>query len=222
MKPILVFGPPSYAQALTPEFSVKTAPLAAFDMVDLTDISAVLFGGGEDISPTFYRSTPNPYTSSDSGRDWAELNMYRRAKKAKLPTFGICRGMQFQCAMNGGSLIQHVEGHHELHTVYTANGRFIVNSIHHQMCYPWLSDREFRILAHTKNLSNCYQGGLLENGQVEAFQAPSVEPEAILWPATRDFGVQWHPELLGQEATGRKFFQEQVKHILETANVLKV
>src|SRR3990167_4003887 len=78
--------------------------------------SVLLFEGGTDVSPDLYRQKLGPKTQeSDTIRDTHEESYYRMAVNSNASMIGVCRGAQFLCVMNGGSLIQHVQGHNKYH-----------------------------------------------------------------------------------------------------------
>ena len=77
---------------------------------DITTADIVVFTGGEDVDPSLYNAEKHPKTYSNLARDLYEKEMFEKIKPHQL-VIGICRGSQFLCVMNGGKLIQHVNGH---------------------------------------------------------------------------------------------------------------
>lgn len=211
-KPIGVLGYYSYGDAVSYAYTTKYIPFHT--RFDPTEFAAVLFTGGADISPYLYDQRPHPTVYFDKLRDKAEWYAMAACLKAKIPTIGICRGMQLQCIVNGGTLVQHVTNHvGGKHEVSVGNDVFLVNSLHHQMCRPWESKNKFQVLADaTPAISLVYETETPE----DVVQMPT-EPEAILWPDTKSFGVQWHPEMMGKKAHASDWFITQVKKLLEAA-----
>lgn len=164
------------------------------DISHLKDDGILVLWGGEDISPSLYNQTPIPETHAGpipSKRDRFELECALWAIKHNMPIIGVCRGAQLLCALNGGTLVQHVTNHnHGKHEIVTNDGqKLFTNSIHHQMMNP--ANTEHTILAHTPYpLSNVYLG---EHGN-PIFMP--VEPEIIWFPKTKGLAIQGHPEYL--------------------------
>ena len=215
-KIIGVYGYSHYAESVSSVYKTAFIPFKELEQgipsyINADKYSAIIFTGGEDIAPDLYGEKALFFHArkyADSYRDQLEVALMRHCFKIKLPTIGICRGMQLQCVLNGGKLIQHVDNHNGPHLVSTEAGRFQVNSIHHQMCWPWASNEEFRILAHAKKVASVYYG------HMNTMWKPEVEPEAILWPQTKALGVQWHPEGIGTQEVASKWFLDQVYNLL--------
>lgn len=164
-----------------------------FDEADI-----VMFRGGADINPKIYGQMPNRHTSywSDE-RDNLEINFYHRAQEQKKLCIGNCRGAQLLTALNGGKLIQHVS-HPGEHMCTTFEGtKYEMNSIHHQMCYPYnLPKEDYLLVSWTEQLSYTHLG---ENDKTVEFPPESLdseglfkEPEIIWYPKTRSLGIQGH------------------------------
>ncbi len=151
--------------------------------------------GGEDINPALYgkgRSSMSGASHEISRRDRIEWDLMKRAKELGIPIIGICRGAQMLCALEGGYLIQHVNGHSGRHLIEMPNKKFLqVNSIHHQMMQPANSNHELLGWSKTK-LSDVYY-------DVDELVDVEVEPEYIYFPDAQGFAVQWHPEMMRAE-----------------------
>jgi gamma-glutamyl-gamma-aminobutyrate hydrolase PuuD len=185
----------------------------AQDTDDLKPGDILITHGGEDISPSIYGQRANRYTSADnwlSNRDTIEVNLINRAKELDVPVIGICRGAQLLCALNGGILVQHVTGHSGSHPVRTFdNGLLTVNSIHHQMQYPWTGKCKYELVAWSKtNRSNTYVG------EDEIELEVDCEPEFIYYPDVKGFGIQWHPEMMDGESLATKYVLQYIKETL--------
>ena len=147
----------------------------------------LLLMGGRDISPKLYGQTSGPYTqTSDPYRDGLELALTQEALYHRVPTLGICRGMQLLTAAAGGTLTQHL-GPEQLHTHRTRPHRLKwvrgklgqviprleVNSFHHQAVAR--VPRGFEVVAEA------------QDGVIEAIYRPGA------------LGLQWHLESLALE-----------------------
>lgn len=167
--------------------------------VILSAVDGLVVAGGRDINPSRYGQERDPHTQeSHDPLDASDLALLRTAREMKIPTLGICRGMQALNVMLGGTLDQDIAGHRANHPVVPeefeekvryrhmvtlerdswlrevfGKDRIETNSIHHQ-CVDKLGE-DLRIVGHA------------DDGTVEAIEATDG------WFAV---GVQWHPELL--------------------------
>lgn len=165
-----------------------------------TEIDLILFTGGEDVTPNYYGESKGKFTGNNESRDMIENDyMYNRGGLKNVPKLGICRGAQFLTVMNGGKLIQHVNGHgisgtHSLDMKYLQDSdNFKITSTHHQMMFPYNLPRDrYEILATSKNfLSNTYLDGI---NQEKEIPKDFEECEIVFYPISRSLCIQGHPE----------------------------
>jgi len=167
------------------------------DVLDRLD--GVVFTGGGDISPDVYGAVAEPTVRGvKRERDMFELALARKAYARKIPVMAICRGLQVVNVAFGGTLVQDLPTHTDVHDhdivgegVYEPHldsvvdegcrlagimgaGPQKINSIHHQ-AVDELGDG-LTIVARAAD------------GTVEA-----IEHEDSSWPLV---AVQWHPEFL--------------------------
>ena len=153
----------------------------------------ILCGGG-DVHPGYYGESINGSTGIDEERDEVEFALIKAFSEAGKPILGICRGCQILNVYFGGSLYQHFENA-DVHSSFSdydlthpiralkgsmAEGLCLVNSYHHQAVQRIGAD-----LAAT-----AFYGDVIE----------AVEHKYL--PV---FGVQFHPERMGDE--GLKIFR---------------
>ena len=172
----------------------------------LDGLDGLLLTGGGDVDPARYGEHAVPECGRpDPARDGWELELIALARGDELPMLGICRGAQVLAVAFGGKLVQHlpdrgIEGHdddrvaEEVHDVSIAPGtlahrvlgtdRLRANTLHHQAIDPRAPGDGVVVT------------GLADDGVVEAIEVPG---EPIL-------GVQWHPELLLDQAVHRAPF----------------
>jgi putative glutamine amidotransferase len=160
------------------------------DAVRWEELDGVVFGGGADVDPRVYGQEPHPSVEVEPERDQLELQLAERALTEGRPVLGICRGFQLLNVVQGGSLVQHLDGHRRdalgrsrQHTVRVEPGSrlagllgkadVLVNSSHHQAVLPENLAPGLRPTARTAD------------GLVEAF-----ESDGPGWLVA----VQWHPE----------------------------
>ena len=162
---------------------------------DLTpQIGAIIFWGGEDISPSIYNKEPNFYseaTSLPSRRDLLELTLMGEARLKEIPMIGVCRGAQLLCAFAGGELYQHVPGHKASSHTITCRGvdYYSVPADHHQMMCP-PEDAHVLGWATIKQSSGYYD----EKNVYKSFPVGFKEPEIVWFPSIKALGIQPHPE----------------------------
>src|SRR5699024_8937996 len=68
----------------------------------------IVMTGGEDVHPSHYGATPDPAQEYSASRDAFELALAQLAHERKVPTLGICRGMQVMNTALGGTLIEDI------------------------------------------------------------------------------------------------------------------
>ena len=160
------------------------------EVLDAKDI-ILLFQGGEDINPSLYseKSYLSPHEASLSIRDTLEVDSFLYAKSFNIPMLGICRGSQFLCAMSGGKLVQHVDGHTQSHNIQTNEGlSFVATSTHHQMMYPWGTKHNL-IAWSSPKMARHY---IMSKGKTKDHLP--AEPEIVFFEETKALGIQGHPE----------------------------
>lgn len=186
----------------------------------LKDAEIVVFTGGSDVNPKFYNQKPHSYTSCNTIRDESEIEAFHEAKALGIPQFGICRGAQLLTVLNGGTLIQHVTGHHGNHVMETYDGQMLTTtSCHHQMMYPYdLDESKYKLLAWSaERISKTYEGEEDQDHAMTKHLYP--EPEMVVYFETKSLGVQGHPEwCIDRNPKFIKFINDCFdKYLFETA-----
>lgn len=155
---------------------------------DIQDDGVLILWGGEDIGTSIYHQIPNNYCSAfhPSKRDRYEMACINHAIKHDIPIIGICRGAQLLCAMAGGSLMQHIEGHGRSHNVTLHDEDdtvLLCNSSHHQMMMP---PESAKILATSQGTQAC--------DGMNKWQTIDAVNEVVWFPSINALGIQPHPE----------------------------
>jgi putative glutamine amidotransferase len=178
---------------------------------DLDKADALMFTGGEDISPTLYGEKHGKYTGGTSSRrDSEEVYYFKEARDRNLPIIGICRGAQLLCAMAGGKLVQHIK-HPGRHMIHTDDGKkFLMNSLHHQMMMPL--NTKHRLIAWTEHLSPFHLDG--DGNELNPFP-DGREPEVVYFEDIKGLGIQGHPEWMEPEMAqvALPYFNNLVKEL---------
>lgn len=165
------------------------------------ELDGLLLPGGDDVAPGRYGQEPHPNLGLvDDARDELELTLATWALRDRLPTLGICRGIQVLAVAAGGTLYQDlpsqlenahlhdvrehgrdhlahdliVERGSRLHTIL-GPGAALVNTFHHQAVLD--VPQGFVVTARAPD------------GVVEAIEAEG--PDFLV-------GIQCHPEGIWQ------------------------
>ena len=195
-------------------FGIFPEVVAIGSLEQLKNDGVLVLWGGEDISPALYNQIPIKETSAlsvPSRRDSFEVACALWAIENNMPIIGVCRGAQLMCALNGGTLIQHVTNHAGgKHEIETYDGiRLFTNSIHHQMMNPVNTEHE--VLAWTPYpISTKYLGEHRQNLTIHQ------EPEIVWFPKTKTLAIQGHPEYLYPNHDFVKYCTTLIQRILLT------
>jgi len=165
---------------------------------NIEEADVIIFGGGADVDPSTYGEEASDRTWTSPQKEKIEKEDFMEGIKLGKKMLGICRGIQFICAMAGGKLIQDVSGHSgSSHTITTFDGVSVnTNSIHHQMVNPYTikDPRNYKVLAwSSKRRSNRYLGP-----KDKSILLPwnFKEIESIYFPKISAIGFQFHPEMM--------------------------
>lgn len=175
----------------------------------------ICFTGGADVDPYLYNEAKHPLTGCNPDRDNRCLEIFGYAIINDIPMCGICRGSQFLCVANGGRLWQHVD-HHAVgrgHEATTDDGRVIsVTSTHHQMMRPeGIRGQDYELVLTARE---SVHKEFMQYGKVVSTLATLPDVEGVIWPDTRSFGFQPHPEFRGAPVACTEFFFEKLQEIL--------
>lgn len=164
---------------------------------DIQEADLVAFAGGQDIDTGFYGEPRGRHTGRSGERDVIEKRDFLIALETGKKMVGVCRGAQLLCALSGGKLIQHVNSHAgNDHGLSTFDKRlFRVNSVHHQMMFPYTLPREeYKVLGWSnKPLSDVYLNGLNKEMWMPSF---FKETEIVKFNKTNALAIQFHPEMM--------------------------
>lgn len=112
------WAPYIYGQSYTYVEAIERAggvPVLIPFLQDLDDskqliegLDGVLFSGGNDIAPEFYRDEVTHAKETSRRRDEWELRLIDEAQKQNKPVLAICRGLQLLNVSRGGTLYQDI------------------------------------------------------------------------------------------------------------------
>lgn len=163
---------------------------------DISKADALLFIGGADIDPSFYKeenvaSTVSRYSDT---RDQLAYSYYQEHRGRFKIAAGICRGGQFLNAMSGGSMWQDVNNHTRPHDIVDlCTGKVVrASSTHHQMMRP--SAKGEIIATSTQKLSTYKL-----NGKDGLVTDDDTDVEVVWYKDTQCLCFQPHPEYGGYD-----------------------
>ncbi len=172
-------------------------PLGFEKTDDIKEANLIAFAGGEDIDTGFYREPRGHNTNKGGRRDVEEKADFDYGVKNGIKMVGVCRGAQLLCALSGGQLIQHVSNHAGRdHAIATSDRQTLkVNSIHHQMMFPYtLQKEDYKILAWANRpLSTTYLNGY---NREKWLPVNFKEAEVAYFTKTGSLAIQFHPEMM--------------------------
>jgi putative glutamine amidotransferase len=166
----------------------------------LAAVDGLLFTGGEDISPAYYGEPRDERCQEpDPERDLFEIHLARAALAGRMPTLGICRGLQVLNVAAGGTLYQDLAcrpGTWDYHSASLANRRHLIHGVRlvpGSRLHTIMDVNEAQVTSthhqFVKDLAPGFRIGAVsaEDGIVEGIEH-STHPFLI--------AVQWHPERL--------------------------
>lgn len=180
----------------------------------LEAVDGVIIPGGPDVDPTYYGEEPiRALGRTAYQRDAFEIPLVRAAKEAKVPVFGICRGLQVMNVALGGTLYQDLPTQNPdsyMKHSQLAPGGF---PTHHVRLDP--SSAFYQALGEHPYVNSRHHQGVKEvapslvvtaraaDGVVEALESEDKDLTA----------VQWHPENMWRlDASQLALFQWFVDH----------
>lgn len=166
----------------------------------LARLDGLIIGGGADVEPARYRAEAGPHTTAWRGdRDASELALIEAASAVKMPTLGICRGMQMMAVATGGVLAQHVPdlvGHHGHSPAPGVYGRTSVIIAPGSKIGAILGD-SIMVPCHHHQSVDTHPGFAAVARAADGLLEAMEDPSRPFW-----LGVQWHPET---DTDGRLF-----------------
>ena len=178
------------------------------------EIHGLLMTGGVDIDPARYgEARHEKVTAVEPERDAFEFALLLAARDARLPVFGICRGLQVMNVALGGSLVQDIEAEmagilpHTVpappcaiaHEVWVSKGSRLWTLLQEQMVDADTCSVNSRHHQAIKRLAPGFDvTATAPDGVIEAIECPN---------STFCLGVQWHPENFWRTGEFRPLFE---------------
>lgn len=161
--------------------------------------AAVVLGGGHDLDPAWYGEEPieDPEIVVCSERDELDRELFAGAREARVPLYGVCRGMQVVNVLLGGSLWQDLpsqrpsEVPHQVRQPLDALAHRLEVSAPETRSGTILARQEARVNSRHHQAIRRLAGGLVPVASSPDGVIEAVELVGADWWLR---GVQWHPE----------------------------
>lgn len=172
------------------------------------NLSALIIGGGDDISPENLGLDVVARSKTDPDRDRLEIHWIEKALEQNIPLLGICRGAQLINVVMGGTLHQDIRSMRAL--TYNRPGLLPTK---HVKLNP--QSGLARICGKNKLRVNSLHSQAI-NQQAEGLQIVGRDLDDIVQAVQSAderpiIGVQWHPEYLFYLPTQMALFRWLVK-----------
>lgn len=169
---------------------------------DMYTCNGFVLTGGVDIHPSLYEGCleyNNSPAEFQPARDRFEAIIYGHSQQNSLPVFGICRGMQLVNVLEGGKLIQDLDGKgSKIHCRHENGDRehtitATTQSLLHQVtgcCYGYVNS------AHHQAVDPASIGNNLVVNAINHLDGSTIEGLEFADKTGKGFMlcVQWHPE----------------------------
>jgi len=185
----------------------------------LQQLDGLILSGGGDIDPDLYGGRPHETIYAvNRKRDQSEIDAVQYAIESRLPTLGICRGIQVMNVALHGTLMEHLpdivgnEISHRAseeevckHSVCLSEGSFVAKIFgQYELTVPSYHHQAIKQLALPLKAVAMSRDGIIE--AVEMTEHPFF------------IGVQWHPEL-SDDLLQQRLFQSFVEAALQRVSV---
>ena len=176
------------------------------------EVDAFVFLGGADVHPGFY-TAGDPSQSLpgiDANADKFCLDSIRRAVDEDRPVLGICRGSQLINVAQGGTLVQHIEGHRK--DIGNGDMDFIdekVELVGSTKIAELLKRDTMDVRSSHHQTIDQTGDGLMVAAYAHDNSIEAVEHRDKTWVV----GLQWHPEEGSANADHRQLlFEAVIRH----------
>ena len=166
------------------KFGIKLCPASNFQMPNIYNADLLILTGGGSIN------------KEQLERDAVEKKLFEQAIEKKIPTIGICRGMQYINILLGGKITENAElkikrPNRIDHNVKIGNEIFKVNNFHNDVIFSSDLSEKVNALAIDE-----------ENNTIEAFYTKGI------------LCVQWHPERSFEDKKSEEYSTNLIKRFI--------
>ena len=177
--------------------------IRSMDDFDVARFDGLVLPGGGDMDPSWYGEENTHSYGINEAEDELQMAVLQEFTDAGKPVLGLCRGCQLLNVFYGGTLKQHI-GYMHYNTVYR-NIKVSKDSF-----FSYYRDHPLVRQSHHQAV-----GELGEGLEVTMRDASDGVIEGIEHDSGNVFGLQWHPELMGDE--GKPVFKKFVRLCREQA-----
>jgi len=180
---------------------IPPQPENALDLIETLD--GIVLAGGDDCDPAVYGEERHESVEPmDPRRQSNDLTLARIARERKIPTLGICLGVQVMNVAAGGSLIQHIESDIDHASEPSDRHR-------HNVTLEAATKLASILGARDLNVNSSHHQAIKRVG--DGLTVTATAPDGIiegLEDSRHPFylGVQWHPEDMSGEDSAASLF----------------
>jgi putative glutamine amidotransferase len=185
----------------------------------MEELDGILLAGGDDCDPALYSDERHPSCTDlmDARRQANDLALAKFARQHRIPTLGICLGLQMMNVASGGTLIQDIDSQFETEIQHVSRPE---NRARHDIIIEQGTKLSTLLPAVECNVNSSHHqaiGRVAEGLRVTA-HAPDGLVEGLEDPKHPFYiGVQWHPEDMNGEHSATALFEAFVKAAREYA-----
>ena len=162
----------------------------------LKRVDGVIFSGGVDVLPAIYGEETLPFCGKiNHERDSFEIMLVDEVRRADIPAFGICRGIQVMNCALGGSLYQDISSQYDTEVVHGKGPLF--EELRHTVTITDDTPLSAAVGEKVIRVNSCHHQAIKEPAACLKVSAVSEDGiiEGVYDPDMTFFaGVQWHPE----------------------------
>lgn len=187
----------------------------------LSNVDLIVFTGGEDISPSLYKSE---YELSDIAkynpeRDVSDYLLMKYAYSHGIPIFGICRGLQMMGVVSGATLVDDIPtllsslGSDNEYIHRTEDGKYAFHSIDVLPGNTIKSLEKLSLVASSHHQSVDYSTiSTMRILAIENNRGAMIVESAMLPSKSLALGIQFHPEYYTK---GSRCYKESIALLKE-------
>ncbi len=172
--------------------------------------------GGGDIDISLYGGVPHPEIHSvDLERDQCELELTRHLYQARLPTLGICRGIQLFAVASGGGLIPHIPDEVGEAIPHTDEDLPVINHL-----VELEEDSQLAQIMGVTRLEVPSSHHQAAREEPAGWRVVARSPDGIIEAMEREghpwmIAVQWHPERAPDDPPQQALFRSFIEAALQ-------
>ncbi|MEO8035044.1 MAG: gamma-glutamyl-gamma-aminobutyrate hydrolase family protein [Acidobacteriota bacterium] len=173
----------------------------------LERLDGLLLAGGEDCDPTLYGEQPLPgIEPMHPRRQESDLSLARAARAHRIPTLGVCLGMQMMNVAAGGTLIQDIDSQMATDIQHASQPE---DRCRHDVIVEQGTRLAGIVTQHELNVNSSHHQAVKRVG--EGLRIAALAPDGVvegLEDSRHPFyvGVQWHPEDMKEESSASAIF----------------